>query len=104
VTADDIRTELAIVLERQISIAKWALLMLRLVFLSDIGFHAPGSMHSIRKLRRLPVLAAEGTGNLSYSSLHNWVKREGAKFADRALSPTAIERIKEEVRAGDNDA
>jgi hypothetical protein len=100
VTADDIRTELAIALERQISIAKWSLLMLRLVFLSDLGFHAdtPG----VRKLRRLPILAAEATGSLSYSTLHNWVKRVGAQLADRALSPRAVERIKEEVKVSDD--
>jgi hypothetical protein len=100
VTADDIRTELAIALERQVSIAKWSLLMLRLVFLSDLGFHAdtPG----VRRLRRLPILAAEATGSLSYSALHNWVRREGAKVADRALSPTAVERIKEAVKVSDD--
>jgi hypothetical protein len=92
--------ELAIVLDRQIAIAKWALLMLRLVFLSDLGFHA--DRPSVRRLRRLPILAAEATGNLSYSALHNWIRREGAKLADRALSPGAVERIKEKVRISDD--
>ena len=101
VTADDIRTELAIALDRQVSIAKWSLLMLRLVFLSDLGFHA--DTPSVRKLRRLPILAAEATGSLSYSALHNWVKREGVKLADRALSPSAVERIKEDVKVSDDE-
>ena len=100
VTADDIRTEIAIALERQVSVAKWALLMLRLVFLSDLGFHADSG--NVRRLRQLPVLAAEATGSLSYSALHNWVKREGAKLADRALSPSSVARIKEQVRFTDD--
>jgi hypothetical protein len=101
ITADDIRTELSISLERQISMAKWSLLMLRLVFLSDLGFHADTG--TVRKLRRLPILAAEATGNLSYSALHSWVKREGAKLADRALSPRTVEPKKAEVRMTDDD-
>lgn len=96
ITADDIRTELAIALERQISIAKWAILMLRLVFLSDLGFHADSA--KVRRLRLLPSLAAEATASLSYSALHNWVKREGTKLADRALSPSSMTRIQDRVR------
>jgi hypothetical protein len=101
ITADDIRTELAITLERQVSIAKWSLLMLRLVFISDLGFHATSG--NVRRLRHLPRLAAEGTASLSFSALHSWVKREGAKLADRVLTPNSIERIKDQVRVTEDD-
>jgi hypothetical protein len=101
ITADDIRTELAITLERQISIAKWSLLMFRLVFLSDLGFHA--TTGNVRQLRHLPVLAAEATGSLSYSTLHKWIQRQGAKLADRALSPSSVEKIKDKVRVTEDE-
>lgn len=101
VTANDVRIELAITLERQISIAKWALLMLRLVFLSDLGFHADAG--NVRRLRQLPILAAEATGSLSYSALRNWVMREGVKLADHALTPKTVARIKEQVRVTDDE-
>jgi hypothetical protein len=59
--------------------------MLRLVFMSDIGHHA--SNHSrLAGLRRMPERAAESTASLSFGKLIRWVRKEGIKIADQALS------------------
>jgi hypothetical protein len=85
VRAEDIRVETRLSLARQVDIAKWAVVMLRLVFMSDIGHHA--SNHSrLAALRRMPERAAESTASLSFGKLIRWVRKEGIKIADQALS------------------
>jgi hypothetical protein len=97
ITADDIRVEAPIPLERQVAIAKWAVVMLRLVFMSDIGHHAAKRDRQVAKLRALPERAAMATDAVSCSKLLSWVKREGIDIVEHALPRRKYERLAEKL-------
>jgi hypothetical protein len=98
ISTDDIRSEAPMPLERQLGIAKWAIVMLRLVFMSDIGHHAwKEKERRVAELRSLPERAAEATDAVSFSKLMKWVKREGMEIADRALPRRKYEELMEEI-------
>jgi hypothetical protein len=97
---DDIRLELELPLARQVELAKWAVLMFRLTFLSDVGSHASTAGH-VRRLANLSEQAALATGSLSFSKLLKWVKREGVKRVEHALPQEEYIRLSKQLHHGD---
>ncbi|MEZ4293575.1 MAG: hypothetical protein R3B70_01265 [Polyangiaceae bacterium] len=100
----DLRVELSISIARQVELAKWALMMLRLTFVSDVGHHASSSKEPIRKLADLPEEAAADTNALSASKLRLWIKRNGVKRFDAALPESRYERLSSELSRAEGDA
>ncbi len=93
----DIRVETALPLDRQIDLAKWSILMLRLTFLSDFGHHASGTDHSVRHITDLAEQAAVAVPELSFQRLFKWVSRNAPKLLDRALPEAEYERLSNEL-------
>jgi hypothetical protein len=88
IDSNEIRVELPISLKRQIEIAKWSLLMLRLMFISDVGYHArdaAGDGSDVKKLKSLAEDAAIQTEKVNYNTLMRWIKKEALPRFDKAL-------------------
>jgi hypothetical protein len=104
ITIDDLRGELALPLARQLELAKWSVLMLRLIFVSDMGHHAQGSDRRVASLRSLAEDAASETAKLSYGVLLRWMAKQGVARFDRALARSRYESLSESVHRepGDN--
>jgi hypothetical protein len=92
VTVTDIRVETALPLSRQIELAKWALLMLRLTVIADIGSYAK-SHQTMCRVSDLAERAAAETGDLSFGKLHKWIQRAGRTAVDKALTEDEYESL-----------
>ena len=105
----DFRYELPISPDRQLRLAKWSLLSLRLIFISDMGSHAAASKQTadgsslireaglkVQTLADLADDAAESTGS---DPLHllEWLSDVGMKRLDAALPRRDYDAIKKEV-------
>lgn len=97
VQISDIRVETALPLERQLDLARWSILMLRLTLLSDFGHHAQGTTHAVRNLASLVEQAAEAVPELSFRRLFAWVSKKGPRLLDRALPEAEYERLSIEL-------
>jgi hypothetical protein len=94
----DLRYASPVGLKRQVDLARWSVVILRLTFLSDVGAHAhaaEGKRHRIHSLSGLAERAAEETGELSLSKLMRWLRREGIKRVERALPQAEYDRLAE---------
>lgn len=92
VAVTDIRVETALSLSRQIDLAKWAVLMLRLTVIADIGNYAK-SHQTLRHVNDLAERAAVETGELSFSKLYRWIQRMGWDAVNKALPEDEYERL-----------
>lgn len=93
VQISDIRVETALPLDRQLELAKWSILMLRLTLLSDFGHHAAATQHTVRRLAPLVEQAAEAVPELSFRKLFKWVQRNGPRLLESALPEAEYERL-----------
>lgn len=98
VAVDDIRAESPLPLARQVELAEWSLIMLRAIFISDVGFYA-GKADPIGRLADFAERAAEGTNQLSPGRLLGWLKRDGMKLLDKALPERRYESLAAQLRA-----
>ncbi|NOK38075.1 hypothetical protein HMI49_33230 [Corallococcus exercitus] len=105
VKASDIRVELAIPLTRQVEMAQWAILMFRLIFISDIGQYAKaaGSRVAVGGLSSLAEEAAAETSAVAPQELMTWLKRKGLRRFDESLSERSYMRMARELHK-DQDA
>ncbi|MCB9665030.1 MAG: hypothetical protein H6732_13025 [Alphaproteobacteria bacterium] len=94
---EDLRVQTAASLERQVELAQWGLVMLRLVFISDLGSHAIEDGDPVSSLANLAEEAAAESGALTIKKLANWVKGEGLKRIDAALSEARIKALAAEL-------
>lgn len=105
----DLRYELPIAPERQLSLAKGSLLFLRLTFLSDMGLHAAESKQSeegspliqetglrVQTLESLADDAAEAAGT-DLPLLRQWIQDVGLARLDEALPVSHYHAIQKEV-------
>jgi hypothetical protein len=105
----DIRYELPVSPERQLELAKWSLLMLRLIFLSDMGRHATNSSQqsdgtqviretsqAVQQLESLADDAADAAGT-ELTPLQGWIQDIGLKRIDAALPKENYEAIQQEL-------
>lgn len=105
VKASDIRLELAIPLARQVELAQWAVLMLRLIFISDIGQYAKssGSRVAVGGLSSLAEEAAAETSAVAPQALITWLKRKGLRRFDQALPERSYMRMARELHRKTQD-
>jgi hypothetical protein len=94
---NDLRAELPLPLDRQIEIAQWAVIMLRLTFVSDVGYHALAMRHKVSKLASLAEDAAIQVDTLSPARLLRWIKREGVKRFGAALSERTYKQLRKDL-------
>lgn len=92
---EDLRETRALPLGRQLDLARWSIVMLRLTFLSDVGQHARSG--KIRTVRDLPERAAEATGDLSFKKLMSWVRKEGVTLLREALPESRYAKLSREL-------
>jgi hypothetical protein len=92
----DIRAETALPIDRQIDLAKWSMLMIRLCLLADIGYFAHGSGSRVAGLASIAEDAATHA-ELNWRKLLRWMQREAAARFDRALSEATYRRLSEEL-------
>jgi hypothetical protein len=81
----DLRYQTAVQLHRQVELAQWGVVMLRLLFVSDVGQHANVQGDDVGALADLAEKAAEETGDLSLHLLLAWVRNRGVPLIDAAL-------------------
>jgi len=97
-SVDDIRTEAPLPLNRRIDLAKWSIVVLRLVFVSDVALHARQAGHRFGRLANLAEEAAEETSALSARRLLAWASRKGRARFDAVLPESGYIRISQHIR------
>ncbi len=98
VAVPDLRIEGAVPLARQVALAQWSVIMMRVIFISDVGAYARSHDRKMAKLANFADLAAEGAASLSPKRLLTWLKRHGSKLVDEALSESRYEKLAVKVR------
>jgi hypothetical protein len=93
----DLRYQLPIRLDRQVELAVWWLMMLRLVLVSDIGAHARDEGHPVADLADLAERAAADTEIPSVSKLSQWIRRVGLPAIDEALPEPRYRELASEL-------
>jgi len=97
VRGTDLRTASPLPVTRQIELGQWSILMMRLLFISDVASCTPGD-DGIHELAGLAEAAAEQTQTPSPLRLRRWVRREGLPLFDAALSAERYEELAAELR------
>lgn len=85
VALEDLRFQLPVSIKRQQELVQWSLAMLRLSFVSDIGFHGQAANDDIGKLASLAEDAAAGTETVSLRKLLSWIRKEALPRFDDVL-------------------
>lgn len=98
VALSDLRFESQIPAPRQIELAQWSLILLRLTFVADLAIHAgrtePG--HPLAELADLLDDAALEVEEIQPKKLLGWIAKRLSKRLDKALPPHEIDsRIRE---------
>jgi hypothetical protein len=89
----DLRSaEPAVALTRQVELAAWSLVMLRLTFVADVATNAAGADPEVAPLAGLPEQAAAAAGT-DLSKLLRWTAREGRRLADAALPRARYQQL-----------
>jgi hypothetical protein len=101
VEVQDIRVETAVPIARQIDLAEWSILMLRLTVLSDLGSYAADEGHPVESISDLAEAAALETRELSSRKLLRWIVTAGKERVHRALSEDEYERLSRELHRDD---
>jgi hypothetical protein len=102
VKVEDLRVESPAPLARQVDLAKWSIIMMRLMLISDVAWYA-GKRERIATLSSLAERAAEKTAALSPSKLLAWIRREGTRIFDRALPEARYRQLAGELRELSDD-
>lgn len=92
----DWRYQAATSLDRQIELATWWLLMLRLVFISDVAAHAR-QRDAFENLASLPEVAARETDGLSVKKLQRWIRTRGLDLINTYLPESRYKEIAREL-------
>lgn len=82
--ADLIRTSF-LPLARQVELAQWSIVMLRLTFLSDVGHHARWSRDRVSKLASMLDEAALASETVSLKKLLRWTATTGSRQVESVL-------------------
>ena len=93
---DDLRDDLPVPQTRQRELARWSMVMLRLTFLSDVGYLAPDS-DDVAALRDLPEAAASAVDDIDFNALMAWVVKRGWGAALQAFPRARYERLASEL-------
>jgi hypothetical protein len=82
VRPEDLRYTTATSLDRQVDLAQWSILMLRILFISDVGRHAEGQGDGVGRLADFAEQAAEESRTVAARTLARWVKGKGLAAID----------------------
>ena len=94
ITPTDIIYQTTANLDRQIELAKWSVLLLRLTYISDIGEHAQAIGDTdIGELRDIAEEAALATETPSFRKLDRWIRSEGLNKINRVLPEPTYRQI-----------
>lgn len=93
----DLRHQLPVDLSRQVELAAWWILMLRLVFISDVGSHARAAGHAVGSLADLAERAAEATTTPSVRKLSVWIRKKGLSAIDAVLPERGYRELAREL-------
>lgn len=96
-SAADFRYQSAGSIGRQIELAQWWLVMLRLVFISDIGAHALDEDGTMGELADVAERAAADTQVPSLRKLTAWIRSTGLPLLDRCLPESRYRELAAEV-------
>jgi hypothetical protein len=91
--ASDIRLSLPVSSQRQVELAKWSIVMLRLAYVSDVGEYAKRTRHRVARLATLVEDAARATQSLNLRRLLSWIKAEAVPKFDRTLPRDEYARL-----------
>ena len=97
---DDLRDDVPVPQTRQRELAQWSIMMLRLVFLSDVGYLAPDA-DEVAALRALPEKAASDVDEIDFDALMKWVIRKGWAAATDAFPRARYEELANELHRSD---
>jgi hypothetical protein len=98
----DLRVETPVSLSRQVELAKWSVIMMRLILISDVASYA-AKTERISKLSSLAERAAEETGDLSPRRLLSWLDRRGGSLFDGVLPQREYEHVAAELHEEADD-
>ena len=93
---DDLRDDVPVPQARQRELAQWSMVMLRLTFLSDIGYQAPSS-DDVAALRNLPEMAASAVDEIDFNALMKWIVKKGWAAAAEAFPRDRYEFLAKEL-------
>lgn len=82
---EDLRFQTATTLERQVELARWSLLMSRLVLISDVGTYARRQADAVGQLSSLAEQAAAETETTQPRKLLRWIRHVGLSLIDAAF-------------------
>jgi hypothetical protein len=97
ITLEDLRFQLPVSLKRQLELVQWSLAMLRLSFISDIGYHAQPQKDSVGSLASLAEDAAAATGAVSLRKLLPWIKKTALPRFDKVLGYPRYQKLAREL-------
>ncbi|HWO17437.1 MAG TPA: hypothetical protein VNO30_01635 [Kofleriaceae bacterium] len=89
---DDLWDEIPLPQSRQRELAQWSIVMLRLTFLSDVGYLAPDT-DDVAALRDLPEKAASALDNVDVRALMAWIVKAGWAAANEAFPRARYEEL-----------
>ena len=99
VAPQDLIYQAPIRLERQIELARWSLLLLRLTYIADIGEYAHmAEDEPIGLLRNIAEEGAMATQSPSLRKLERWIRQVGFKEIDAILPESKYRQICQELR------
>lgn len=102
VEVGDLRAESPASLARQVELAKWSIVMMRLLLISDVAYYAD-KRERISRLATLAERAAETSAALSAKKLLQWIKREGGRLFDDAFPEKRYRQIAAELHQVGDD-
>jgi hypothetical protein len=95
---EDLRTPLPITYKRQIEIAKWSLVDLRLCFISELATQAKAASHKLGAFDTLAEDAAAAVDTLSLRKLLRWLKSDAKPRLEAALPEREYRALGRELR------
>jgi len=95
----DLRITSNIALPRQVELAQWSIVMLRLTFISDMGRYAKPHGDVVGALDGFADRAAEHT-DLSLPELLAWLDGSGRKWANKGLPDKHYRHLAEQLHRG----
>jgi hypothetical protein len=99
---DDLRVESPVPLSRQVELARWSMLMMRLMLISDVASYAEKG-DRMGRLASLAEQAAEETGALSPHKLLRWIERKGDRLIDNVLPRRRYEELAAQLHKEEGD-
>ncbi len=103
ITLEELRLQLPVSLKRQIELVQWSLVMLRLSFISDIGYHALPHKDPVGSLASLAEDAAAAIGTVSLRKLRPWIKKTALPRFDEVLGFARYKKLARELHRDPDD-